>query len=322
MGTDDLTQIPGIGPARAGWLREKFGVGTIRDLAALTTDEIERGLKKEGRAPVSRPAIEAWAEDARRRTSSSAAKDASTAEPPEERRTRAADAWTPVTSFVVEFQTRTSEGAPTAWRTSVHYLEQDRNQVWTGIDCAALCRWMTQRLEDTQGSSRFEALPVRTSEAGATTDGTERPRIQLRAHVVDADGIARPSLIRIGEPWSVVLEWSFEGDVRSVDAGVWELDVLFKPLGSGSPLRLPDTPRGVPADEPRIDAAYRYRLEVSTGVLQSSHVDSTYNVVATAAFRSKEKGVLAAGFAEAGILWPARGSGAGTPPASALLGTG
>jgi hypothetical protein len=322
VGTNDLTQITGIGPTRARWLRQTFGVETIRDLAALTADEIERESEGKGRAPVSRPAIEAWAEEARRRTSSSAARDALTTEPPEQRRTHDVGEWTPVTSFVVEFQTRTSEGASTAWRTSVHHLEHDRNQVWMGIDCTALCGWMTQRLEDTQGSSRFEASPVRTSEAGATTDGTERPRIQLQAHLVDADGIDRPSLIRIGEPWSVVLEWSFEGDVRSLEGDEWELDVLFKPLGPGSPLRLPDTPRGVPVEEPRIDAAYRYRLEVSPGVLQSSHVDSTYDVVATAAFRSKEKGVLAAGFAEVGLLWPASGSGAGTPPASALLGAG
>lgn len=322
MGTDDLTQITGIGPARARWLRQAFGVETIRDLAALTTDEIERESERKGRAPVSRPVIEAWAEEARRRTPSSAARTASTTEPTQQRRTHDAGEWTPVTSFVVEFQTGTSEDARTTWRTSVHHLEDDRNQVWTGIDCAALCAWMTQRLEDTQGSSRYEALPIGTSGAGVTPDATERPRIQLRAHVVDADGIDRPSLIRIGEPWSVVLEWSLEGNVRSQDGGEWELDVLFRPLGPGPPLRLPDTPRGVAADEPRIDAAYRYRLEVSPGVLQASHVDSTYDVVATAAFRSKKEGVLAAGFAEVGLLWPANRSGTGILPASSLPGSG
>ncbi|MHC4617193.1 MAG: hypothetical protein ACYTEQ_05505 [Planctomycetota bacterium] len=61
--SDDLTVINGIGPVRQRWLRESLDVYTLRDLAALSVDEIESRLKAEEQI-ISGSEIEAWIDQA------------------------------------------------------------------------------------------------------------------------------------------------------------------------------------------------------------------------------------------------------------------
>lgn len=310
-GQNELSEITGIGPARARWLKKTFGIQRIRDLARLSPDDIEHELRAEGRERVSRKAIDAWVTEARVRaseeTGEETGKSAITA-PAKDLGGRARDdppEWKPLTSFVIEFQSRTEEGVQPAWRTSVHYLEQDLNETWAGIDCAGLCQWMTEHLRDAEGPADLGHPEEASAEEapGALALAADRPRVQLRAHVVDGDGVERASLIRIDKPWAVVFGWSLEGDVPIQEVDEWQLDVLFKPLGPGEPLRLPETPLHLPVARPRIDGAYRYRFEVVTGVVNSSHVDTIYRASATISYRSlAEDGLLAAGFADLGLL--------------------
>ena len=61
---DDLSAIKGIGPTRAKWLRDNFGVKTYRELAKLSITQIETRLKDAGQI-VGRKDIESWISQAR-----------------------------------------------------------------------------------------------------------------------------------------------------------------------------------------------------------------------------------------------------------------
>jgi helix-hairpin-helix protein len=317
-GHDELSEVTGIGPARARWLGTAFGVRSLRDLAALSPEDIERMLKAEGRVAVSRKTIESWVAEARER----AAEESGEPAPPAARkgadREDEAAEWKPVASFVVEFQSRPDKSPNEPWRTMVHYLEEDRNETWAGVDCEGLCRWMTQQLGRAErGGVPAPSAAVRPGETTAGEDATAargsgglgvppwRPRLAdgLRARVVDGDGVEGARLIRIDKPWAVVFSWSLEDPVPAEAGGGWRLDVLLKRVGPGEPVHVPVGPVRLPAAEPRIDGGYRYRFAVATGVITSSRVEASYRAAATIMSRQKgEERVLHAGFVDLGLL--------------------
>jgi hypothetical protein len=301
-GQDDLSEITGIGQARARWLKKTFGVRRFRDLADLSPDDIEHKLKAEGRERVSRKTIESWVTQARVRASEEKSK------PPvaglKDSRGRAAGEpeWEPVTSFVVEFQSRKGKGAEQRWRTSVHHMERDLGKTWAGIACDELCRWMTDQLRAAGGPAVPDVAPdeaeIPGPPVGAESTVAEeahghlalapgRPRLALRAHVVNGNGVGRANLIRIDKPWAVVFNWSLEDGTPDEESDEWQLDVLLKPVGPGKPLRVRESPVHLPVSRPRIDDGYRYRLEVPAGAVTSSHVHTPYRASATIMYRSK-----------------------------------
>jgi hypothetical protein len=326
---DELSEIPGIGPARAQWLEATFGVRSFRDLSALSADDLEEKLKAEGRPMVARKSIESWIAEARARASEEKAPARANASPKPAVRDGApgeAPGWKPVASFVVEFQS-TSDPSEERWRTTVHHLEMDRNESWAGIDANALSQWMVQqlrRVREVEGPAAAEGdvehpdAPTTGEDSPAPGGGgdlgvaPEGPGLddRLRAHVVDGDGVERANLIRIDKPWAVVFSWSLDGAVPD-EAGEWSLDVLLKRLGSGEPLRVPEGPVRLSASGPRTDSEYRYRFGVPTGVVTSSHVDTPFRAWATVVYRSKDAGsAVIAGLVDLGLLRfyePARG---------------
>jgi hypothetical protein len=315
-GPDELSEIAGIGPARARWLRATLGVRGFRDLAALSPDDIERKLKAEGRAAVSRKTIESWVAEARARVGEKGEPAVPAAQKGGVRDDEAAG-WKPAASFVVEFQLRAGEGAIEPWRTAVHYLEKDENETWAGVDCDGLCRWMTQQVRRAFGpeapvdgglpsepTAGEDSAPAERSGGLGVAPGRPRLADGLRAHVVDGDGVAQAKVIRIDKPWAVVFSWSLE-DPKPVEAGgEWRLDVLLKRVGSGEPLQLRIGPILLPAAGPRIDGDYRYRFEVATGVINSSHiVEALFRASATIMYRQEDEArALHAGFVDLGLL--------------------
>jgi hypothetical protein len=316
-GPDELSDIAGIGPARAQWLTATLGVRGFRDLAALSPDEIERKLKAEGRAAVSRKTIESWVAEARARAAEEKGEPAPPAAQKGGVREDEAPEWKPAASFVVEFQSQAGEGGMEPWRTAVHYLEKDENETWAGVDCDGLCRWMTQQVRrasgpEAPGDGELPSEPTAGEDsaaaerAGSPGVAPDRPRLAdgLRAHVVDGDGIERAKLIRIDKPWAVVFSWSLEEPIPAEAGGEWRLDVLLKRVGSGEPLQLRIGPVRLPAAGPRIDGDYRYRFEVATGVISSSHVvEALYRASAMIMYRREnEARALHAGFVDLGLL--------------------
>jgi hypothetical protein len=299
---DELSQIPGIGPARARWLEETFGVRGIRDLAALSPDEIEAGLRAEGR--VSRRSIESWVAEARARTRKKRkAKQPTTAAGNDSSRRRRGDApeWEPAASFVIEFQSRKVAGGALAWQTAAHHLEQDLNETWTGIDCSGLCRWMTEQLRGANEAAAHEAGLALPEEGGGAAPTQERKRIALRAHVVNSNGGRLANLLQINKPWAVVFTWSLDPPTPA-PSGEWIFDVLLAPLGPGEPVRAREGPLRLRPSRHRAND-YRYRLEVPAGTISSSRVETTYRGRAMITYRSQEEGrVLVAGLGELGLL--------------------
>ncbi|HEU4926840.1 MAG TPA: helix-hairpin-helix domain-containing protein [Vicinamibacterales bacterium] len=263
-GRHEISEIPGIGAARARWLEESFGVRSFRDLAALSPGEIERKLKAEGRTGVSRQTIEGWIAEAQGRAPQADAEQSR---------------WKPVSSFVVEFQSTTRDGHEEPWRTAVHYLEKDMNETWAGIDCDRLCKWMVQQLQPHGAPSpaqREEEAPGGPRLAGG-----------VRVHVVDGDGAENARLIRIDKPWTVVFSWSLEDPASAETVSEWQIDVILKRVGPGEPLHLHAGPVRLDADVPRVDDEYLYRFEVATGFVEPSQVDAVYRGSATIMHRSR-----------------------------------
>ncbi len=134
---DDLTAIKGIRDARQQWFRETMKVRTYLDLATLSVDQIEAGLKAEKQFP-SRSMIAAWIAQAR-----ALAEDAENpAQQPNRKVTTEVPRWEPLASFVIEFQEIENKDGSRQQRTTVHHIETDKNQMWFGIEQHQSMQWM------------------------------------------------------------------------------------------------------------------------------------------------------------------------------------
>jgi hypothetical protein len=291
-GSEELHQIPGIGPARARWLEASFGVRGLRDLAALAPKEIEQRLKAEGRIAISSESIESWVAEAKSRVSALPAGASAEAHPEKE------SDWSPLASFVVEFQTR-DPGAERrqSRQMSVHHVEKDRDERWLGFDCAALCDWMTRQLDP------VERAPVEPApQVAVRASQTEEPRAHIedvRAHVVDSEGVERSRLIRADRPWAVVLQWRSGGGHRADATGEWHVEALATRIGAGAPLRLPG--RSVRPSVAGDDELHQTRLEFPAGAVTAAHLDTPYRVTVTIAYRRQGR-ALYVGFADVGVV--------------------
>jgi hypothetical protein len=288
----DLSEISGIGPARARWFKETFGVRNARDLAALSPDDIESRLKAEGRSRVSRPTIESWLAEARRRASQAKRESTRTSAGRSGKKFAVEEPieWRPVASFVLEFQSRGGdEATDERWRTVAHYVEQDLDEIWPGLDCIALCGWMADHLETSVGLHVIEP--------------SEPLEDRFEVHVVDGDGVEGAHLVRIDKPWGIEFNWSLRKRMPAEARGDWWLDVLLTSVGRGAPLRLRDGPVRLSANEPRTPSGYRYRYDVETGVVTASHLETVYRASATVMFLSRDEDrVLNARFVDLGLL--------------------
>jgi hypothetical protein len=310
--SEELSEVPGIGSARARWLEATFGVRTLQDLANLAPQDIERKLKAESRMPVSRKMIESWIAEAQKRAAQEEHEPAAAVS---RKGTNDEPAWKPVASFVTEFQAEIDEGFGRRWRTTVHYLEKDENETWAGIEGARLCDWMIQQLRRAVDLKEGEApsdigVTGRPPAADDTVSGqrviapARLPQLAdgLDAYVVDGDGVERPSVIRTDKPWSVVFRWSVEDGTPEAE-GEWRFDLLLKRVRPGKRLRLRLGPNRVPAAAPRLDGDHRYEFKVMPAAMGSSDVDAFYRAFATLMYRPEgEVREFQAGFVDVGLL--------------------
>jgi len=150
---DDLSAVKGIGPARAKWLRDNFGVKTYQELANLSISQIETKLKVEGKI-VARKDIESWISQARDLHAKSGASkqiNEGSAQDVLEKKLNSAghkDGWEPFASFLVYFQTREVEKGEIAYQTLVHHLEEDHDISWPGIEADGLSVWMLEQISE------------------------------------------------------------------------------------------------------------------------------------------------------------------------------
>ncbi len=157
---DDLTAIKGIREARQQWFRDTMHVQTYGDLAALSVDQIESGLKAERQFP-SRSMIEAWIAQAK-----ALAETADDMAPSVQRQSASKEpTWEPFASFVIEFQVLDKPDGTQLQRTSVHHIENDKNQLWFGLERHESMKWMLAEAgidiqpEETPPKTEAEKLP-------------------------------------------------------------------------------------------------------------------------------------------------------------------
>ncbi len=145
---DDLTVIMGLGPV---WQKrlQAAGVRTFKDIAALSSDELEARLKTAGQPVPTKSQSEAWIGQAGELVAAAEPSDSIESQPEKggegTKSPSAAEEWKPFASFVVEYQSRTPEGEAEQRRTRVHHVEADTSTDWPHIVTADLCRWMLQQ---------------------------------------------------------------------------------------------------------------------------------------------------------------------------------
>lgn len=313
----DLSEISGIGPARAQWLRKAWGVRTVRDLAALSPNDIERELKATSRSKVSRTVIESWVAEARARLSTEGGEPTAPALPtiPGEESADMEGEWRPVASFVVELQlaSRSGLGSTQRWRTVVHHVEGDRNKTWPGLEVDALAQWIAEQAKPAgRGSLEQGEPPHGLVEREDVADAVVQVREPARGappgnsfftHIIDGDGVVDSNLVRADRSWTVVFSWSLEDPLSPSEQGEWWLDFLLTPVGRGVPLRIREGPIRLSATRPKVDDGYRYRLEVPAGVVRPAHLETVYKCSASMMFlpRTVDR-VVHSGFIDLGIV--------------------
>ena len=180
---DDLKLIKGIGAARQQWLRKSLGVRTLRDLAALSADEIASRLKAEGHV-ISRGEIDRWIALAQEHAAEARAKANTPA---------AEGKWKPFASFVVEFQARKVEGRAEEQRTTVHYMEADKGETWPTMEAERALRWILEQLGE-----RVQQEPKQEPPAAARAPAPTPVTIQI-THIQAFQPPETESPIGVGE---------------------------------------------------------------------------------------------------------------------------
>lgn len=182
---DDLTAIRGIGRSRQKWFGQVFAVRTYEQLALLPADTIEAALKAAGKLssraeienwlaqarelaaqprPEAQPTIAETADDEGEASSGTGTAIAKTA--PE------GEAWTPVASFVVEFQRPANSPDALARRTAVHYIEADRGAFWPGVAFDQVHAWLAAHVTVPELLPALESLPETTPQPAAAMPST------------------------------------------------------------------------------------------------------------------------------------------------------
>jgi hypothetical protein len=150
---DDLTVIKGIGQAREKWLQDTFNIRTYKDLAELSVSKIESKLKAEGKI-VSRSAIESWITEARELIPESVALEQIDDQPTPGDVARNLNSsgrqngWKPFATFLVYFQKRENKEHELAFQTLVHFMEEDRETSWPGIEINGISAWLLRQISD------------------------------------------------------------------------------------------------------------------------------------------------------------------------------
>jgi predicted flap endonuclease-1-like 5' DNA nuclease len=266
QGADDLTVIDGIGPARSDWLRDALGVRTYRDLAARSPDEIVAALRAAGRVAVPRD-VAGWIARARELSAAPEATE-----------------WTPLASFVVEFQGLGGHGP---LRTLGHHVEADENESWPGVETEQVARWMRARAPVTDAAPAAaepaEAPPEAEAEAAAPVADQAAPAQEPIGPVLVAfaPGRAEPwdEPARTGMLGRTATGWLAAGEAFTVGVRpetprakerAWHVSLDATDLATGMRTHLGDAAAGEPDGSPSAGATLRgcslpegvYRLDV------------------------------------------------------------
>jgi hypothetical protein len=217
--TDDLTIIDFIGSTMEKWLQKSFEVYAYADLAALSAEAIEERLKADGKIPDKRK-IEMWIEQA---ATLSATKEVNTAAKQDHikasenshaarRLVNSGNGWKESAQFVVYIESRQRNGR-TELQTTVHHIEGNAYQTWSGIVDDQLCQWIREHIEE----SAVE--PADFSELDDTAKPVrvviEKLRLRQPTQLVHLAGQAAsqpPQAVKSKETSVLEIEFSLSGE--------------------------------------------------------------------------------------------------------------
>ena len=111
---NEFDRIEGLKPTMLRWLREKFQVFTVNDLAKLSLNQVLYQLEDEGKEVVRRD-VEHWIDQAREFSAEETS-------------------WQTFATFVLSLQAR-RVGGQIEQRTIAYFLEGDKRKIWSGIEC-------------------------------------------------------------------------------------------------------------------------------------------------------------------------------------------
>ncbi len=240
---DDLTKISGIGPARQRWLRESFNTRTYQDLADLSIIQIESKLKADGQI-ASRDVIKGWLIQAQEFAANVNRLTTPDLEPAGEKHTNEPkslareDGWKPFASFVVEFQTRKVDNQAREHRTAAHYMEQDTDTYWPGVESKKLCSWMVDQIgdqvdlemegHDENQEPSAKALPAAKSSIKTQINQVrvfQPPKSKIPTHSIEAGKPFRGS-VKSDKPFTLEVDFELIGPVADVAGEQIEFNAL------------------------------------------------------------------------------------------------
>lgn len=126
--------------------------------------------------------------------------------------------WKPFASFVVEFQARKVKGNTEEQRTTVHYMEADKSQTWSGVEAEHALQWVLDQLGE-----RVQKAPSKESPSAARP--IEGPPMTVRITDIQAfqppqidkpvgvghAGRPFPRFLRSGEPFALGVSFGLAG---------------------------------------------------------------------------------------------------------------
>ncbi len=236
---DDLTAIPGIGPARQRWLRNTFQIHTYQDLASLSAENIQNRLKEEGQI-ASLVAIHAWLAKARELATSVPGSHSDEQDSLEERLTTGVsplvreNGWKPIASFVVEFQSHQGESHAKKQRTAVHHMEADTGMTWSGIETSKLCQWMSDQVSVFSGFQSDEINDSSEENGSAEAAAPSSAKIKI-TQVLLFQPPKTPSPvypIEVGNPQEGYVKGNkpFQGEIGFQVTGVSAAEITRQPV--------------------------------------------------------------------------------------------
>lgn len=150
---DEISRIDNLEPAIKCWLQEVFQVVTLKDLAALSVDQVFSRLEAEGQE-VTHGEVERWIAQAKELTAEETS-------------------WQTFATFVVSLQSQ-PVGEQINQRTIAYYVEADQRIIWPGIESNGVCALILDQLKsesqaqiDTQAPVAADSIAERASKATA-----------------------------------------------------------------------------------------------------------------------------------------------------------
>ena len=232
--TDDLTSIKGIGNATARSLR-KLEVRSFQDLATLSVDEVEAGLKRSSGRSIPRKQIKGWLAQARELAPSAPSQvKASNGHGNAEKSKRSRRGkWKPFATFVVEFQAREGGEGVEKRRTVCQQHETAKERKWPGLEGPRLAEWMLKQIDEEIEESEQQA-EVAAPRADSSTE-KEEPSFEAQPasneETADLPVTMEITQIRMSQPPSgasrliATSDEGFGGVLRSGEPVLFELSL-------------------------------------------------------------------------------------------------